>query len=129
MLIFTGILAVLVLVLTGCPQEKEDTMSKSERLDQFVSDINNDNTSIGRNLSDNANNSSTANLTFWQTEFGEANSLAYSGYSESGDDVTATFTNDDITTTSYTFRMEEEKKKYYVIRRVTRNSDDTVIFD
>ena len=126
-LVVLGVLAGVVLAIAGCELIEQDKMSKSDRLKQFVSDINNDNAGgISKNLSSNASAYATANLAFWENHFGEGDNLDYSNYSESGDDVTATFTNSDLIATSYTFEMEEKKTDNFVIRRVYRGG--TTIF-
>ena len=110
------------LVVSGC-NLFGDKVSKKERIDMFVADINAHNwTSLYTHIHpDNSSRNNLKSATDWEPSPFAANvALSYSNYQESGDTITVDITSSDSNEGStWTFTMKEDTPDLWYIDRLT----------
>jgi len=126
-------LAIFISLFAACSFTGE---SIRDRIGTFIDAINaGDVQGIKDCLDPSSTNYNTASTTnFWNTYFPNK-PYSISGYSESGNTATVTFTDSSNTTLKYIFEMTEQKgsglfsPKTYLIRRVKYPPNSTTIFE
>lgn len=111
----------LITLITGCPQ-KVESVSVSERMDSFISDLNANNLlNLKGHTHPEAGQYNAANTAVW-AELYALEPLSIVSYSGNTARVVGT-------SVYYIFYLEEDDPEVYKIRKIARESGGTAIFE